>query len=183
MGPLFLFSNFYFLPFFLFFLAFYCFIFSHFLFISSFLIFFLCFSWFFFHFFRRKSFFFSFCLYFFQICFLLALVSEFNCFLRSRCSMEMWCPNDIGRDSWEWVGPPAWWRACFNSTEWCGGSSPLKNEASPDCIIVVEWFYQAKRIIIVTWADFSIFFVDFVRKMCIFVSCPMKIVTFSLEKR
>ena len=39
---------------------------------------------------------------------LLASVSEFNCFLRSRCSMEMWCPDDIGRDSWDWVGPPAW---------------------------------------------------------------------------
>ena len=37
---------------------------------------------------------------------LLALVSEFNCFLRSRCSMEMWCPDDIGRDGWDWVGPP-----------------------------------------------------------------------------
>ena len=47
--------------------------------------------------------------------FLLALVSEFNCFLRSRCSMEVWCPDDIGRDSWDWVGPPAWERACFNS--------------------------------------------------------------------
>ena len=39
---------------------------------------------------------------------LLALVSEFNCFLGSRCSMEMWCPDDIGRDSWDWVGLPAW---------------------------------------------------------------------------
>ena len=29
---------------------------------------------------------------------LLALVSEFNCFLRSRCSMEMWCPDDVGPD-------------------------------------------------------------------------------------
>ena len=38
----------------------------------------------------------------------LALVSEFNCFLRSRCSKEMWCPDDIGRDNWDWVGPPAW---------------------------------------------------------------------------
>ena len=66
------------------------------------------------------------------ICFkyflLLALVSEFNCFLRSRCSMEMWCPDDIGRDSWDWVGPPASGRACFNSPEWGGGSSPVKTE-------------------------------------------------------
>ena len=44
--------------------------------------------------------------------------------------MEMWCPDDIGRDSWDWVGPPTWER------EWGGGSSPVKNGASPDCIIV-----------------------------------------------
>ena len=53
------------------------------------------------------------------------------------------------RESWDWVGPPAWERACFNSTEWGGGSSPFKNGASPDCIIV-EWLYETKRIIIVT---------------------------------
>ena len=46
---------------------------------------------------------FLFFLYFLQIFLLLALVSEFiNCFLRSRCSMEI--PDDIGRDSWDWVG-------------------------------------------------------------------------------
>ena len=34
---------------------------------------------------------------------LLAFVSEFNCgcFLQSRCSMEMWCLDDRGRDSWD----------------------------------------------------------------------------------
>ena len=32
------------------------------------------------------------------------------------------------RDSWNWVGPPAWRGACFNSTEWRGGSSPVKTE-------------------------------------------------------
>ena len=32
----------------------------------------------------------------FKYVLMLALVSEFNCFLRSRCSMEMWCPDDIG---------------------------------------------------------------------------------------
>ena len=63
----------------------------------------------------------------------------------------MWCPDDIGRDSWDWVEPPAWGRACFNSPEWGGGSSPVKNGASPDCIIVVavEWlYYFFNRIII-----------------------------------
>ena len=65
---------------------------------------------------------------YFKYFLLLALVSEFNCFLRSRCSMEMWCPDDIGRDSWDWVGPPASGRGCFNSPEWGGGSSPVKTE-------------------------------------------------------
>ena len=35
---------------------------------------------------------------------MLALVSEFNCFLRGRCSMEMWGPDDKGRDSCDLVG-------------------------------------------------------------------------------
>ena len=68
---------------------------------------------------------------------LLALVSEFNCFLRSRCSTEMWCPDDIGRDSCDWFGPPAWGRACFNSPEWGWRLLACENGASPDCIIVV----------------------------------------------
>ena len=56
-----------------------------------------------------------------------------------------------------------------------------KNGASPDCIIVVvvEWLYYSKRIIIVRSADLSDFFsLIFVCKMCVFVSRPMKIVTF-----
>ena len=65
---------------------------------------------------------------------LLAFVSGFFkiCFLRSRCSMEMWCPEDIGRDSWDWVGPPAWDRARLNSPEWSGGSSPVRAEPHLD---------------------------------------------------
>ena len=60
---------------------------------------------------------------------MLALVSEFKCFLRSRCSMEMWGPEDIGRESWDWVGPPALGEICFNSPLCCcGGSSPVKTE-------------------------------------------------------
>ena len=42
--------------------------------------------------------------------------------------MEMWCLDVMGRDSWDWVGPPAWGRACINSPEWRGGSSPVKTE-------------------------------------------------------
>ena len=43
-------------------------------------------------------------------------------------SMEMLCFDDIGRDSWVWVGPPTWRRACYNSPEWGGGCSPVKTE-------------------------------------------------------
>ena len=86
--------------------------------------------------------FFSFLLYLFQKkVSLLALVSEFycKCFLRSRCSMEMWCLDDAGRDSWDWVGPPAWGRACFNSPEWGGSSSPVKTEP-PQIVLLLLLF-------------------------------------------
>ena len=79
------------------------------------------------------------CVFFFSNFSFLAFVSRFSnrCFLRSRCSTETWCPDDNGRDSWDWVGPPAWERARFNSPEWGGSSSPVENGASPDWIIVV----------------------------------------------
>ena len=128
-GPSFtFFSYFFFLPFFC---LFSCFLFfSFFLMFCSFLhfLFFLMFFTFFFIFPKKKVSSFLFACLSFKYFFLLALVSEFNCFLRSRCSMEMCCPHDIGRDSWDWVGPPAWGRACFNSPEWGGGSSPVKTE-------------------------------------------------------
>ena len=129
LGPLFLFFLLFFSP--VFWLFFFLFIFSFFLIFCSFLHF-LIFNvfHFLFSFFPKKkkvcSFLFS-CISF-KYFLLLVLVSEFKCFIRSRCSMEMWCPDDIGRDSWDWVGPPAWGRACFNFPEWGGGSSPVKTE-------------------------------------------------------
>ena len=81
--------------------------------------------------------FFFFLVFCFKYVLLLALVSEFNCFLRRRCSVEMWCPDDIGRDSWDWVGPPTWERACFNSPEWGGGSSPVKTEL----VLLLLWLW------------------------------------------
>ena len=46
-------------------------------------------------------------------------------------------------------------------------------------VVVVEWLYYSKRIIIVRWTDLSDFFsLIFVGKICVFVSRPMKIVTF-----
>ena len=92
----------FFLPFFVFFLAFYIFIFVHFFICEK------CFPFSFFIFSEEKVSSFLFSCISFKYFLMLALVSEFNCFLRSRCSMEMWCPDDIGRDSWDWVGPPAW---------------------------------------------------------------------------
>ena len=47
------------------------------------------------------------------------------------------------------------------------------------CVVVVEWLYYSERIIIDEGADLSEFFsLIFVSKMCVFVSRPMKIVTF-----
>ena len=39
----------------------------------------------------------------------------------------MECGDNAGRNSWDWVGPPAWGRGSFNSPEW-GDSSPVKTE-------------------------------------------------------
>ena len=98
------------------------------------------FSWILFFF----SFFFLFCLKCFSLFVFLFwhFVSGFNksCFLRSRCSTEMWCSDDIGRDSWDWVGPPAWRRACFNFPEWGGGSSSVKTERPQIVLLLLWWF-------------------------------------------
>ena len=83
LGPLFLFPHF-FLPFFVFFLAFYFSFFSFFVhfFIFVFLMFFILF----FIFSEEKVSSFLFSCVSFKHSLLLALVSEFNCFLRSRCA-------------------------------------------------------------------------------------------------
>ena len=97
-----------------------------------------------FSFFQMKKYLLFFFLVFLSFFFLLALVSEFNCFLRSRCSMEMWCLDDIGRDSWDWVEPLAWVRACFNSQS--GVEAPrLLKRSLPRlyyccCVVVVLLF-------------------------------------------
>ena len=96
--------------------------------------------------------------------------------------MEMWCPDDIGRIAGIGLGRLLGGEHASTLQSGGGGSSPVKT-ASPDCIIVVvvvvEWLYYSKRIIIVRWADLSDFFsFIFVGKMCVFVSRPMKIVTF-----
>ena len=60
--------------------------------------------------------------------------------------MEMWCPDDIGRDSFDSVGPPAWERACFNSPEWGGGSSPVKTEP-PQIVLLLLLLLNGKIIL------------------------------------
>ena len=57
----------------------------------------------------------------------------------SVCSMEMWCPDDIGRDSSDRVGPPTGERAWFNSPEWSGGSSPVKTEPLQIVLLLLFW--------------------------------------------
>ena len=51
-------------------------------------------------------------------------------------------------------------------------------------VVVVEWVYYSNRIIVVSWADLSDLFRRFSSgKRCVFVSRPMKIVTFLRKKR
>ena len=70
---------------------------------------------------------------------LLKLEKEFSCrsFLRRRCSMEMWCPDDMKRDSWDWVGPPTLESARSNSPLWCGGSSPVTTEPRQSVLLLL----------------------------------------------
>ena len=42
----------------------------------------------------------------------------------------MWCLDDMVRDSWDWVGPPAWERACFNSQSGVEAPRLLKRNLS-----------------------------------------------------
>ena len=131
----------FFLPCFVFFLAFYLFIFSFFV---HFIIFwFLNVFSFLFSFFPKKkasSFLFS-----FKYISLLTSVSEFHFrrFLRCRCSLEMWCPDVVGRDTWDWVGPPTQERTWFKSPEWCGGSSPVETEP-PQLVLLL--FFRTRQI-------------------------------------
>ena len=77
-----------------------------------------------FHFFLKKDVFLLFFFFSFTYVSLLATVSESNyrCFIRSRCSREMWCPDDKGPDGWDWVGPHTWER--HNSTPQSGVETP-----------------------------------------------------------
>ena len=54
-------------------------------------------------------------------------------------STIIWRSQHTGRDSWDWVGPPAWERACFNSPEWVGGSSPVKTEPPQIVLLLLFW--------------------------------------------
>ena len=75
----------------------------------------------------------------------------------------------------------SWGRACFNSPEWSGSSSPVKTEP-PQIVLLLNGYIVLKEQIFVRWADLIDFFsFIFVGKMCVFVSRPMKIVTFLRE--
>ena len=77
--------------------------------------------------------------------------------------MKMWCLDDIGRDSWGWVGLPARGRARSNSPERGGSSSPVETEPPPIVLwlFVVGWLIAmvnySKRINIVREADLGEF--------------------------
>ena len=69
---------------------------------------------------------------------LLAVVSEFNsrCFLRIRCSMEMWCPDDIRRDSWGLDRATYRGKSMIQLTGVGWGLLAKENGASPDWTVV-----------------------------------------------
>ena len=75
----------------------------------------------------------------FKFVLLLASESEFNCFLRGRCSMEMWCPDDIGRAQ---LG--LGWAACLGrehpSTLQSGVEAPRLLKRSPPQIVLLLLF-------------------------------------------
>ena len=77
--------------------------------------------------------------------------------------MEMWCPDDMGRDSWDWVGPPAWERACFNSPEWGGGSSPVETS------LPRLYYCCVLLLLLLDGLTLAIFFVDFPSVKCVFL--------------
>ena len=60
-----------------------------------------------------------------------------DCFLSSRCSMEMWCPDDTGRDSWDWGRL----RGREHDSTLHGGSSPVKTER-PQTVLLLLLFIQ-----------------------------------------
>ena len=91
---------------------------------------------------KKKSFFFPFSCTAFKEVLLLALVSEFNCFLRSRCSMEMRCPDDAGRDSWDWVGPPPWGE--HDSTPQSGVEAPRQLRRSLLQIVLLFLLFSTR---------------------------------------
>ena len=91
--------------------------------------------------------------YFFVFSFL-AYVSGFNkrCFLRSRCSMEMWCPDDIGQDSW--IGLGRLLGGEHASTPQSGVEAPrLLKRSLPGCIIVVVLEAKFTRVPVHTWKN------------------------------
>ena len=72
-----------------------------------------------------------------------AQVSEFNerCFHRSRCSMEMWCPDEIGRDGWDWG------ERAFNSH--CGVEAPRLLKTEPHQIVLLLFSLVLWRLLLV----------------------------------
>ena len=75
--------------------------------------------------------------------------------------MEMWCLDDIGRDSWDLVGPLAWGRACFISPECGGGSSPVKTEP-PQIVLLLLFLFLCLLLFVVV----RFFFVFVVVRCC-----------------
>ena len=85
-----------------------------------------------------------------HIGFALVLVSPLvrtivNRISRVRCNVVHLLLRRVRRPFWNavvGVGPPAWERACFNSPEWGGGSSPVETE--PAQIVLLLLLFQTR---------------------------------------
>ena len=84
----------------------------------------------------------------------------------------MWCPGDVGRGGWGWVGPPAWETACFNSPGWGGGSSPVKTEPPQIVLLLLlllNGYVILKEKILLDGLTLAICFRRFSSVKCVFL--------------
>ena len=122
LGPLFLFSSFFFSRFCPFFAFYFFSFFVHFFHFLIFLMFFICFS-----FFLEKK---VSSFLFFQICFIAGIGVRVWLFPPWSVLHGDVVSDDMGRDSWDWVGPPAWREHASTPQSGVGAPRLLKRSLS-----------------------------------------------------
>ena len=53
--------------------------------------------------------------------------------------MEMWCPDDTGRESWDWVGMPAWGEHASTPQSGVEATPPVKTEPPQIVLLLLFW--------------------------------------------